>query len=86
MTESGDALLNTTTAGESGHTDNTHTEDEKLEFFKLDKTDRKVLFWLMDNVKPNSIKSWIEYVAEEYNATKGIYIDTEKLYKETQGC
>jgi type II secretory pathway component PulM len=59
-------------------------DNETLEFFKLDKTDRKVLFWLMDNVPPNNIKSWIEYVTNEYKE-RGIDIDAAILYKEICG-
>lgn len=59
-------------------------ENEKLEFFKLDETDRKVLLWLMDHHQ-KSIKSWIEYVANDYKRRNGIDINIDKFYKETQG-
>jgi hypothetical protein len=59
-------------------------DNEKLEFFKLDETDRRVLFWLMDNAHTNSLKSWMDYIAEEYKE-RGIDIDVIKLYQETQG-
>lgn len=57
-------------------------DDERLEFFKLDEPDRKVLFWLMDNVDTKSVRSWIEYISRDYRE-KGILIDSTKLYKET---
>ena len=58
-------------------------QNERLEFFKLDATDRKVLFWLMDNVDLKSLKGWMEYIASDYRE-KGIVIDAAKLYDETQ--
>ena len=58
-------------------------QTERLEFFKLDEIDRKVLFWLMDNVHHRSVKSWMEYVANEYRE-RGIAIDAAKLFEETQ--
>jgi hypothetical protein len=58
-------------------------ENEKLEFFKLNAIDRKVLFWLMDHVHTRNLLSWTEYIAREY-LEKGINIDTIKLYNETQ--
>lgn len=59
-------------------------DNEKLEFFKLDETDRKVLLWLLDHHR-KSIISWIEYVAKDYKRTKGILIDVEKFARETLG-
>lgn len=59
-------------------------DNEKLEFFKLSETDRRVLFWLMDNVHTNSLKSWMDYIAEEYKTTRGVSIDVIKLFQETQ--
>ncbi len=56
-------------------------EQEKPEFLKLDETDRKVLFWLIEHVHPKSTKSWIDYIAEDYKR-KGIKIDTVKLFDE----
>jgi hypothetical protein len=58
-------------------------EQEKPEFLKLDETDRKVLLWLIEHVQTKSTKSWIGYIAEDYKR-KGIKIDTEKLFNETQ--
>ena len=57
--------------------------NETLEFFKLDTTDRKVLFWLMDNVPDKSLRSWMEFVAEEYRS-RNVFIDVEKLYREVR--
>jgi hypothetical protein len=59
-------------------------EEERLEFFKLDETDRKVLLWLIGRVHCRSIKSWICYIADEYEWKRGISIDTKKLYSEIQ--
>jgi hypothetical protein len=58
-------------------------QEERLEFFKLDKIDWKVLFWVMDS-QPKSLFSWIEYMAKEYKNRKSIDIDVRKLYHETQ--
>lgn len=55
---------------------------EKHEFFKLDATDRKVLFWLMDNVETRSVHSWLKYIAEDYQYSRGILIDADRLYAE----
>jgi hypothetical protein len=59
---------------------------EELEFFKLDETDRKVLVWLTDHVKVKSIKSWIEFIADDYQRRKGVLINTERLFLEAQEC
>jgi hypothetical protein len=58
-------------------------ETRNFEFLKLDDTDRKVLFWLIANVHPNSVKSWIEFVEKDYKRRHGIRIDCEKLYEES---
>lgn len=57
-------------------------QEEKLEFFKLDETDREVLLWLIGRVHRRSIQSWIFYIANEYQLKRGIFIDTKKLYNE----
>lgn len=54
------------------------------EFFKLDPIDRKVLFWLMDNVQEKSLKSWMYYIADDYRRNKDIELDAEKLYREVR--
>jgi hypothetical protein len=59
-------------------------EEERLEFFKLDNTDREVLLWLIDHVDPRSIRSWLTYIADDYKRTREVFIDTEKLFKEIQ--
>ena len=59
-------------------------QTKNLEFFKLDEADRRVLIWLMDHVHPNSIKSWLEYIAEDYWSRCSIKIDVAKLYREIQ--
>jgi len=59
-------------------------EQEQLEFFKLDEADRRVLLWLMDHVQSKSIKSWLEYIAEDYWRRCLVKIDVDKLYKEVQ--
>lgn len=59
-------------------------EEEKLEFYKLDEIDREVLLWLIGRVHTRSIKSWIAFIANEYERKKGVHIDTQKLFKETQ--
>lgn len=59
-------------------------EQDRPEFFLLDEIDRKVLFWLMDHAEPNAIKSWTEFVAEDYKRRKAITINCEKLFRETQ--
>ncbi len=51
------------------------------EFFKLDATDRKVLFWMMDS-NPQSLKAWIEYVTQHYGRTKSVTINPDKLFEE----
>jgi hypothetical protein len=58
-------------------------QTDPLEFFKLDPIDRKVLFWLIDNVPVKSLKSWLEYIAREYK-DKGIQVDPLRLYDEVQ--
>lgn len=59
-------------------------ENEKLEFFKLDEIDRKVLLWLLAHVPQKSVIAWIDYVAIEYRQSKAILIDSEKLLTEMQ--
>lgn len=54
------------------------------EFLKLDEIDRKVLFWLIDNVPTKSVKAWIEYISHDYVKRKAAPIDTEKLLREVQ--
>lgn len=56
-----------------------NTEPE--EFFKLDRIDRKVLFWLLDHA-PHAVKSWIDYTAQDYWSTRAVKIDTAKLQQE----
>jgi len=55
---------------------------QRPEFFKLDEIDRKVLFWLMDHVQPGTVKSWIEFIAEDYKQKRSVEIDVEKLLNE----
>lgn len=57
--------------------------EQTPEFFKLDDIDRKVLAWLTKHVKPNSVKSWIEFITQDYKR-RGILIDSERLFNETQ--
>jgi len=59
-------------------------KQEQLEFFKLDEADRRVLLWLMDHVQPKSIKSWLDYIAEDYWRRCSVKIDVVKLYREIQ--
>ncbi|HWA35782.1 MAG TPA: hypothetical protein VG737_16680 [Cyclobacteriaceae bacterium] len=56
---------------------------EATEFFKLDPIDRKTLFWMMDHA-PDAIRSWLEYVAEEYRDKKQIVIDHTRLRMEVE--
>jgi len=56
-------------------------EEDKLEFFKLDTIDRKVLFWIMNNI-PESIRSWVEHIVIDYKKSKSVEIDRQKLYEE----
>lgn len=56
-------------------------ENEGMEFFKLDNTDKKVLFWMMDNDR-DSIASWAKEVARQYAIGKSVHIDQEKLLSE----
>ena len=58
--------------------------EEKPEFFKLDEIDRRVLIWLMIHVPPKSIKSWIDFIADDYKRQRAIIIDARKLFMETQ--
>jgi len=57
-------------------------ENEKLEFFKLDEIDRKVLLWLLSHVPQRSVSAWVDYIASEYKFRKSINIDIEKLHSE----
>ena len=57
------------------------TQEEKLEFFKLDAIDRKVLFWLMDN-SPRSLDSWVEHIAGTYQKSMQVKIDSQRLHAE----
>ncbi|HTJ53346.1 MAG TPA: hypothetical protein VL443_28020 [Cyclobacteriaceae bacterium] len=56
--------------------------EPRPEFFKLDEIDLKVLFWLIDHVQPGTVKSWIEFIAEDYKQKRSIEIDVEKLSSE----
>ena len=55
--------------------------EQKLEFFKLNEIDRRVFFWLIDRVNIKAIKSWTDYIEEEY-AEKSISINADLLFKE----
>lgn len=57
-------------------------ENEKMEFFKLDQIDRKVLLWLMDHKSAKTIKGWIEYVTADYKKRRIADIDPAKLFDE----
>lgn len=57
------------------------TSDNNLELFKLDITDRRVLFWMMDR-NPNALLSWITYIAEQYARKNKLLIDPDKLFQE----
>ena len=57
-------------------------EREKLEFFKLDEIDRKVLLWLLDHVPQKSVVAWLDFIASEYWTGKSVRIDPGKLYSE----
>lgn len=53
------------------------------DFCKLDEVDQKVLLWTLKK-SPNSLRSWIDYVASEYNTKKSIEIDVIKLYDDVK--
>ena len=59
-------------------------KEKDLEFFKLEHVDRLVLIWLIENVETATIRSWIEFIAEDYKRRKAVEIDAEKLFHETQ--
>jgi hypothetical protein len=59
-------------------------ENEKLEFFKLDEIDRKVLLWLLAHVSQKSVVAWIDYIASEYRHGKSVTIDSDRLFAEMQ--
>lgn len=59
-------------------------KEKDLEFFKLEKTDRLVLIWLIENVDASVIKSWINFIVEDYKRRKSVTIDAQKLFFETQ--
>jgi hypothetical protein len=56
--------------------------DEQLELFKLDYIDRKVFFWLLDHTSRASIRSWIMFIAADYNRRGAATIDPEKFCKQ----
>lgn len=56
--------------------------DETSEFFKLDDTDKKVLFWIMDN-DPQAIAAWTREIARQYEM-RSIHIEPRKLLAEIQ--
>lgn len=56
-------------------------DQQRMELFKLERTDMKALFWIMDHA-PDAIQSWTEYIVEDYSRKKGIQIDDKRLYKE----
>lgn len=55
-------------------------EEEKLEFFKLEMIDRKVIFWMMDH-SPDAIRSWADQIESDYNR-KGKKINRSRLVAE----
>ena len=59
-------------------------KEKDLEFFKLEQIDRLVLIWLIENVEPQAIKSWISFIVDDYKRRKSIEIDPDKLFYETQ--
>jgi hypothetical protein len=59
-------------------------EHEKLEFFKLDEIDRKVLLWLLSHVPQKSVLAWMDYIVEEYRFRKFIQINIQKLLEEIE--
>ena len=56
-------------------------DEERPEFFKLDKIDRKVLFWLIDN-SPRSVDSWVDHIAGTYQKSMLVKIDSQRLRAE----
>jgi hypothetical protein len=59
-------------------------EQEKLEFFKLDEIDRKVLLWLLSHVPQKSVIAWLEYTSGQYKQEKSIQLDLDKIYAEVE--
>jgi hypothetical protein len=59
-------------------------EQEKLEFFKLDEIDRKVLLWLLSHVPQKSVIAWLEYISVQYKQEKSIQLDLDKIYAEVE--
>lgn len=55
--------------------------NDNLELFKLDITDRKVLFWMMDK-NPQALQSWITYIAQQYLRRNKTIINSDKLFQE----
>ncbi|MBT1708667.1 hypothetical protein KK062_10555 [Fulvivirgaceae bacterium PWU5] len=59
-------------------------EQEKLEFFKLDEIDRKVLLWLLSHVPKKSVIAWLEYTAVQYKQENSIELDLDKIRAEIE--
>lgn len=53
--------------------------EQPLELFKLEPDDRKVFFWLLENVSISTMNFWIEYTAAEYRRRRLANIDTTKF-------
>lgn len=62
----------------------TSSKKEQLEFFKLDEIDRRVFFWLIEHVKLNSVKSWIEYIKNDYERRSSVLINQKRLLAEAK--
>jgi hypothetical protein len=52
-----------------------------VEFPRLEFSDQEVLIWFLTH-SPNRVKSWIDYLAEDYNRKRAVSIDGQKLYNE----
>lgn len=59
-------------------------DDSTLEFFRLDEIDRRVFIWLIDHVKLNSVKCWLEFIREDYDRHKRITLNSDRLFAEAR--
>ena len=55
------------------------------EFAKLDLVDQEIAIWILKNLQPGRIRSWVEYIVNDYRSRKEIEIDADRLYSEIMG-
>jgi hypothetical protein len=56
-------------------------KEDRMEFFKLDTIDKKVLFHLLVS-NEKAVRSFIDYLVNDYKRRRGVSLDADRILRE----